>query len=782
MTGGSEPRPELRRLREQPHPRLTASMSPIVIVLDPITGTPTDLGLRAPDPRDEIVIPLSVSIALATEGTEQRSAVGGLEYVGTELATETVLTDVSRHKASGSDETWVVVTTIGDWIVTWSWTIRPAGTTPAVSLDLAVRSASTGRHVLRNLSITTRCGLEPSRDWVVQAPGNRLRPDVRLADLPRSTGISPAGGLRGSSALVAFQRSDDVQLVVWPLCQTEIGTINLATTAVGAEITYETGLAGELAGVDALRIAPLHLDLGRLTWAQTKASFPDWYRTVGLTAPADRPAWVDAATIYEAQVGFSVFWGGHRYEPYPTIGGLTADLDRIQTLGFDTIQLMPRQPYPSYNVHDYADVEISYGPEPALHELIDQCHRRGMRVILDVLLHGVLDQESIRSAADGVRGGRLYASLDAPTGDAFAADVNDTVGYEAAWSRHILDFEPYWAAHSPERTALLEQHPDWFYRDSAGSPTGIYTKAFDASNTEFQDYFIAAALRLVDRLAIDGFRFDAPTYNAFANWSPTTRRHASASPLGCRALFRRLRAALKAHDPELLMYTEPSGVLLRESMDLNYNYDEQWLVTSVLAPAPSESRWTVQTGRDLALWLRDRDAVLPPGSMTAHHIDSHDTFWWPMWGEKWRREQFDLERVAALASLFMLVGGPYMMFTGGEAGLERLLPRLSALKHRVPALARGTSDYGIQAEAPEVFTVTRRRAQSIAVVLVNLSGRRIVTSVPLPTADGPWTDILNPRTGELGHGGAVTIELEAWTTRVLSTPASVPDQMRASDL
>ena len=31
------------------------------------------------------------------------------------------------------------------------------------------------------------------------------------------------------------------------------------------------------------------------------------------------------------------------------------------------------------------------------------------------------------------------------------------------------------------------------------------------------------------------------------------------------------------------MYTEPSGIVLRESMDMNYNYDELWLVPAVTA-------------------------------------------------------------------------------------------------------------------------------------------------------------------------------------------------------
>ena len=77
---------------------------------------------------------------------------------------------------------------------------------------------------------------------------------------------------------------------------------------------------------------------------------------------------------------------------------MTADLGRIVALGFDVIQLMPRQPYPSYNVHDYNDVDTTYGGEEALAVLVQRAHELGLRVVLDVVLHGVLDRRSIRDA------------------------------------------------------------------------------------------------------------------------------------------------------------------------------------------------------------------------------------------------------------------------------------------------------------------------------------------------------------------------------------------------
>ena len=64
---------------------------------------------------------------------------------------------------------------------------------------------------------------------------------------------------------------------------------------------------------------------------------------------------------------------------------------------------------------------------------------------------------------------------------------------------------------------------------------------------------------LMTELEIDGFRFDAPTYNDFPNWADWARHRASMSALGCIPLFERLRPALKAIQSDALMYGVARG-------------------------------------------------------------------------------------------------------------------------------------------------------------------------------------------------------------------------------
>ncbi|MFO1539231.1 MAG: alpha-amylase family glycosyl hydrolase [Chloroflexota bacterium] len=459
---------------------------------------------------------------------------------------------------------------------------------------------------------------------------------------------------------------------------------------------------------------------------------------LGIVSPDDPPAWGVATSLYEVQVGFGVFAGGYRYAPYPTAADLLADLPRIAELGYDGIQIMPRQPYPSYNVHDYTDITTSYGDEEDIRRIVAACHARGMRVILDILMHGVIDNEILEEAIAGVRSGPYAERLDEVIPDITSLDTTDPAEqdlYPIAWCAHVVNFGPWWAGGSPRRHPLADEHPDWFCRDSAGHITGIYTKAFDLANPEWQTWFIDAALDLVRRLDIDGFRFDAPSYNQFANWSESRRRTASASMLGCLSLFERLRPALRALRPDALLYTEPSGILYRRTMDLTYNYDEQWLIRAVLTGGAGRRHW-IRNGRELARWFADRDAALPRGSITAHHLDSHDSFWWAHPGQKWRREQYGIAATAALMTVFTLSGGPYMTFVGGEVGIEGAVRRVHAIRAAHPVFAQGVSDPdAVDAGDDRVYAVVRRLGDTAGILLVNLSDAALELEVTVAA----WT-------------------------------------------
>lgn len=702
---------------------VTVAGAAVTLELDPSTGMLVALTL--PAPVGGVQVPVTVAATLTLGGREQRGPTGGIEYVDTLSLSGSVARAEPRVAADGDDVVVTVPTTIDDWRLDWVWRLH-ANAQPGVSLAIELTAPETGERLLRGLELRVDVATEHPEGWVVDAPGNMLRRSVAIDDLPPSTGIEPPGGSRGSSGIVRLATLDDLSLVLWPLCTTELADIVLRTTrsedvVTGVALAIDTHLAGDLSSQRSLRYEGLRLDLARQSFAETVTTVHAWYRTIGITAPGDAPAWVAGASVFEVFIGRAVFWNNHDYAPYPTVQALIDDLDRIEALGMTVIQLMPRHPYPSYNIHDFDDISTSYGPEDELRALVAECHGRGLRVVLDVLLHGVIDGESITTAADRVRSGPIAPLLDRRPGDLFAAGPDEGWRYAVSWSRHILDFEPHWIAGSPAVSPLIAEHPDWFYRDSSGAVSGVYTKAIDVRNVEARQWMLDSLLALAQRLDADGFRLDAPTYNRFANWSPTTRHRASASTLACLEMFRELRPLMRAWKPDFMLYTEPSGILHRETMDLTYNYDEQWLVGAGLGALPDRAAWAVSDGRSMAQWLADRDAFLPPGSLTCHHVDSHDTFWWPEWGEKWRREQFGATATAAAVAAFALWSGPFMTFVGGEGGIERDLALIAEARRLSVALREGESDVdAVTVDDDRVFAVFRRHGPFGALVLVNL--------------------------------------------------------------
>ena len=91
--------------------------------------------------------------------------------------------------------------------------------------------------------------------------------------------------------------------------------------------------------------------------------------------------------IYELHI--ADFSGGEaNHEGHGTYQDAIAKLDYLSDLGVNAIELMPIKEYPGdyswgYNPRHFFASESSYGETAELKQLIDECHGRGMRVIMD---------------------------------------------------------------------------------------------------------------------------------------------------------------------------------------------------------------------------------------------------------------------------------------------------------------------------------------------------------------------------------------------------------------
>jgi alpha-glucosidase len=80
------------------------------------------------------------------------------------------------------------------------------------------------------------------------------------------------------------------------------------------------------------------------------------------------------------------------------LNGLTARLPYLADLGIDALWLTPFYPSPhvdfGYDVADYENVDPQYGTLDDFSRLIDEAHRRGIRIVLDFVLNHTSDQHA----------------------------------------------------------------------------------------------------------------------------------------------------------------------------------------------------------------------------------------------------------------------------------------------------------------------------------------------------------------------------------------------------
>lgn len=77
------------------------------------------------------------------------------------------------------------------------------------------------------------------------------------------------------------------------------------------------------------------------------------------------------------------------------LNGVTNNLDYLQNLGVSAIWLMPISPSPTYHkydVTDYYGIDPDYGTMDDFRRLIAEAHRRGIAVIIDLVLHHTSSQ------------------------------------------------------------------------------------------------------------------------------------------------------------------------------------------------------------------------------------------------------------------------------------------------------------------------------------------------------------------------------------------------------
>ena len=113
---------------------------------------------------------------------------------------------------------------------------------------------------------------------------------------------------------------------------------------------------------------------------------------LGNTASETDPLWYKDAVIYQLNVKAFFDSDGDGMGDFK---GVTSKLDYVKELGVNTIWLMPFYPSPlrddGYDIASYDDVHPQYGTLDDFREMLDEAHKRGLKVITELVINHTSD-------------------------------------------------------------------------------------------------------------------------------------------------------------------------------------------------------------------------------------------------------------------------------------------------------------------------------------------------------------------------------------------------------
>lgn len=129
--------------------------------------------------------------------------------------------------------------------------------------------------------------------------------------------------------------------------------------------------------------------------------------------------WYQEAIIYELHVKCFFDSSGDGFGDFR---GLTEKLDYLQDLGITAIWLLPFYPSPlrddGYDISDYTDVHPQYGDIRDFKHFLREAHRRGLKVITELVINHTSDQhpwfQRARLAKPGSKQRDYYVWSDSP--------------------------------------------------------------------------------------------------------------------------------------------------------------------------------------------------------------------------------------------------------------------------------------------------------------------------------------------------------------------------------
>lgn len=370
----------------------------------------------------------------------------------------------------------------------------------------------------------------------------------------------------------------------------------------------------------------------------------------------DDPAWWQTAVVYQI---YPWSFQDSNGDGVGDLAGITSRLDYLNdgteaSLGIDAIWLSPIYPSPmhdfGYDVADYCDIDPRFGTLDDFDRMVTEAHRRGIRIIMDLILNHTSDQHpwflesrSSRQAqrrdwyywADGKSLGRRPSNWNARFG-------------ASAWTWDAVTRQYY--LHS-----FLKQQPDlnWHH-------PGVRQAMFDMVRF------------WLDR-GVDGFRLDAinwlgkdprwpnnPVRLAWRGYNRQKHQHDRDQPIG-HEVMRELRAHLRDR-PDVMLVGEATSDTI--GGPFTYYGDGTNELHMVFDFRLLESEWRADRFRGL---IESTERSVPKGGWPPVVFSNHDKL---RHIDRYGRGGDAERRAKAAAVILLTLRGTPFLYYGEELGMR----------------------------------------------------------------------------------------------------------------
>lgn len=413
------------------------------------------------------------------------------------------------------------------------------------------------------------------------------------------------------------------------------------------------------------------------------------------------PDWSEKAVIYELNT--------RQFTPEGTFKAIIPRVEELKRLGVDIIWFMPIHPIGEknrkgelgspYAVRDYYGINPEFGTVDDFKSVVKAIHDQGMYVIIDLV-----------------------------------------------------------ANHTSWDSVLVEKHPDWFLKDSAGNmvppvPDWQDVVKLDYSKEGLRDYMMEMMEYWVKDVGIDGFRCDVAAMVPTSFWNGTRQRLNRIKPVFMLA---------EAEKPELL----------EDAFDSDYA-SECYRLFNKIAEKKSDAK-------AINLLIKSDETRYPAGSWRMNFITNHDQNSW----DSTEIARYGKEGTKAFALLTFSLPGKPLIYNGQEIGNRKKLQffardpiewrdnefrpfyqKLCSLYHEHPALYRGQMECIAASGSQNISTFIRseKGGESILVV-ANLSSRPANLKIDLSGRCSSLKDLLSDK--EYPVTAPFVLDLSPWARYV----------------